>query len=248
MSLLAMQRDFRAWLAEESEDAALRLGAGLRPGLSVYLNNYRAQLLACLSESFEKVRQWLGEERFLSVAAAHVDLTPPQSWTLDAYAEGFPDSLVRLFPDDPEVAEIASLELALAQAFVGEDAAALDPSTLGSVDWDNARIGIAPTVALLPVTTNAAPTWSALAAGEMPPPAERLAGTATVLVWRREQISCFRMAEPGEGEAIAQARGGASFAAICSAMTAMMGEEEGIAAAGTLLGRWIAEGIAVSID
>ena len=104
MSLLGMQRDFRAWLAEESEEAAERMGAKARPGLGVYLNNYRAQLVECLSESFERVRLWLGEERFLAIVAAHIDLTPPHAWTLDAYANGFPDTLERLFANDPEIA------------------------------------------------------------------------------------------------------------------------------------------------
>jgi len=52
MSLLELQQDFRAWLAEASDEAAERFGEAARPGLSVYQNNYRAALTACLSDTF----------------------------------------------------------------------------------------------------------------------------------------------------------------------------------------------------
>ena len=48
MSLLALQRDMRAWLICEDTPAAKRLGVDAAAGLRVYQNNYRAQLVACL--------------------------------------------------------------------------------------------------------------------------------------------------------------------------------------------------------
>ncbi len=60
MSLLALQRDMRLWLTREDGDAAARLGDDTAPGLRVYQNNYRAQLAACLGESFERTRDWIG--------------------------------------------------------------------------------------------------------------------------------------------------------------------------------------------
>lgn len=248
MSLLALQRDFRAWLAEESEEAAERLGPSARPGLSVYQNNYRAQLVSCLSEAFERVRLWIGEEPFLSIAAAHIDLTPPHAWTLDAYAVGFPDTLERLYPDDPEIAELGWLDLALSEAFVGPDAAALDPATLADLDWDNAVFRLVPTLTARPFATNAAAIWSALSAEEMPPAAQRLSEPATMIVWRKGLVSCFRTAEAGEGRALELAGSGASFGALCAALVEDLGEEAGIAAAGALLGRWIGDGLIAEIS
>ena len=60
MNLLNLQRDFQSWLRTESAEAAERFGAPARAGLAVYLNNYRSQLLACLTESFPAVRAWVG--------------------------------------------------------------------------------------------------------------------------------------------------------------------------------------------
>ncbi len=93
MSLLALQRDFRDWLTAESAEAAARLeGPGGR-GLPVYLNTYRSQLLACLGETFAMARAWIGDAVFEAAAATHVDRVPPSSWTLDAYARDFPETL-----------------------------------------------------------------------------------------------------------------------------------------------------------
>lgn len=248
MSLLALQRDFRHWLAEESGEAATRIGEAARPGLGVYLNNYRAQLVSCLEESFERVRLWLGDERFESIAAAHIDLTPPHGWTLDAYADGFPDTLDRLFADDPEVVELGWLDLALSRAFVGADAEPVDPAALGGVDWDNAVLRLTPTLQTRRFETNAGAIWSALSAEVSPPPIERLPEAATMIVWRKEFVSCFRTAEAGEGRALDLARGGASFGTLCAALIEDLGESVGVAAAGAMLGRWIGDGLVVAVD
>lgn len=245
MNLLDMQRDFRAWLAEESGEAAGRIGAGARAGLGVYLNNYRAQLVDCLTECFERVRLWLGDERFLAIAAAHIDLTPPSEWTLDAYSNGFPDTLERLFPEDLEIAELGWLDLALSRAFVGPDADPVDPAMLGEVDWDSAVLRLTPTLTMRPFETNAAAIWSALSADEMPPAVTGLPQPAMMLVWRKDFVSCFRTAENGEARAISMAQSGASFTAICAALIEELGEEEGVAAAGAMLGRWIGDGLIV---
>lgn len=248
MSLLALQRDFRAWIAEESRDAADRIGPGAQAGLDVYQNNYRASLVACLSETFERVRLWLGEERFLATAAAHIDVTPPHAWTLDAYSAGFPETLDLLFGDAPEVVELGWLDLALSEAFVGPDADPLDPATLAMVDWDNAVLRVVPTLTTRSFGTNAAAIWSALSADEMPPPAETLSETTLLLVWRRDFTSCYRTAEPGEALALDLAERGATFGHICARLIEAHGEEEGVGIAGAVLGRWIADGLLVGVE
>jgi hypothetical protein len=91
VKLLEVQRSLREWLVAESAEAAARLGAAAAPGLAVHLNTYRGQLLACLGETFGAVRAWLGQTAFEAAAAIHIERVPPSSWTLDAYAQHFPD-------------------------------------------------------------------------------------------------------------------------------------------------------------
>ncbi|MFA5963033.1 MAG: DNA-binding domain-containing protein [Sphingomonas sp.] len=248
MTLLELQRDMRRWLRSGCEAAAGRLGAGVAPGLRVYQNNYRAQLVACLEESFAQTLAWIGGEAFHAAVVRHVERVPPSSWTLDAYPRDFPATLRLLYPDDPEVAELAWLELTLGEVFVRSDAPALTLADIGEVDWDAAALRFTPTLDIGEATTNAAEIWSALANEAAPPVAETYANPGAVIVWRPAMVSHFRQIDAAELGAILKARAGASFGALCAAIVAERGEEDGVALAGNYLGRWIADGLIVAVD
>lgn len=245
MSLLMLQSDFRAWLTTGSDEASARFAPDAQAGLLVYQNNYRAALMACLEESFPHTRAWIGDETVRSVAATLIDARPPDSWSLDHYAAHLPAALAEALPDDPEVAELAMLEQALAEAFVGPDADALTPDHLAAIDWDSARLCLVPTARLLTIATNAAAIWSALSSDLEPPPAEALAAPATVLVWRAGHISCFRALDAVEARLAHDMREGMAFADVCARWVGRYGEAEGIQAAGTWLAQWVGDGLLV---
>jgi hypothetical protein len=76
MNLLALQTGLRDWLT--AEEAPALKAPNREAGLSVYLNNYRAQLMACLRESYPTLHAWLGDDAFDAAAAAqHIDRSPP---------------------------------------------------------------------------------------------------------------------------------------------------------------------------
>ncbi|KQX20707.1 MULTISPECIES: HvfC/BufC N-terminal domain-containing protein [unclassified Sphingomonas] len=245
MSLVALQRDFRAWLVDGDTAAAARIGDRATAGLAVYQNNYRAQLVACLEEAFERVHAWLGDGAFRAAAAAHIDAAPPGHWTLDAYPSGFVATLAALYPDDPEVAELGWLDHALADAFAGPDAEPLALDVAAAIDWDAAVLPLSPTLAIADATTNAAAIWSALSAGEMPPPARRLDEPAALIVWRQGYAPCFRTIDARERRLLAQARAGRTFGDLCASLTDELGARGGIAAAGAVLGQWLRDGLIV---
>jgi hypothetical protein len=168
---------------------------------------------------------------------------PPSSWTLDAYSRDFPDTLAILNPDDPEIAELAWLELALAEVFVGPDFEQLLPADARNIDWDEAVLRFTPTLDLRPMTSNACAIWAALAAGETPPAACPLSERHAMIVWRDRLISRFRLIGAAEEQAIMLARSGLRFADLCADLVAALGEDEGIAMAASYLGRWLADGL-----
>jgi Putative DNA-binding domain len=247
MNLAALQRDFRSWLTVEASDAAARFGDRAEPGLAVYLNNYRGQLMVCLSESFATVRAWLGEDAFDTAAATHIDRQPPYSWTLDAYALEFPETIDALYPDDPEVGELARLERDLGLAFVGRDAAPLDLATLAHIDWNSSVLDLVATFSTLPATTNAGAIWSAINAGQTPPAAAVLDSPAVIAIWRREYSPTFRTLDPMESQVMSMVADGRTFGEICRVIVDEVGEAEGTQVAGNLLGRWIREGMVAAV-
>lgn len=250
MSLLALQRDMHAWLTAQDAQAAGRIGRNASPGLLIYQNNYRAQLSACLEAIFEQTRKWMGHDAFLAAAAVHIERVPPSSWTLDAYGAGFPQTLGRLHPEDPEIAELAWIDLALDQAFVAIDAEPLSPAALADVDWDKAVLRLSPSLFLANQTTNAAAIWSALAAHAPPPPppVEAAAALGGLRVWRSRQGPRVRAIEADEARALQQARAGARFATICDDAVDRLGADEGVRRAGGWLESWLRDDLIVGVS
>lgn len=243
MTLLDLQRGFRGWLTAEDSAGLAPVAENGAPGLAIYLNNYRGALMACLAESFAVLRAWLGDAAFEAAAASHIDRLPPHSWTLDDYALDFPETLDALYPNDPEVAELASLERALGVAFVGPDSTHLDPADLAGVDWDRAVLAFVPTLRLLPATTNAGAIWSAIMHEERPPAAELLSVTTFVAIWREGFTAAFRTLEPAEADALQAMLAGMTFGALCDRLVGQLGDEHGPAAAGGMLACWLGDGL-----
>lgn len=246
MTLVALQRDFRNWLIDAPVEMD-RWVDGAGAGLAVYHNAYRVQLIDCLRGTFEKTLLWLGDDAFTDAARCHIESTPPHGWTLGAYGSGFDGTLAALYPDDPEVAELAWLDWALSRAFEGPNAATLGPEALGSVDWDNARLTLNPTFQMANARTNAGAIWFALSQQNDPPAATMLPEPGAMLVWRQNFTPCFRTVEEIERDALALAGAGMSFGTLCSVMVDRCGGDRGVTQAGTLLGQWINDGLIVAI-
>ncbi|MGV8918172.1 MAG: putative DNA-binding domain-containing protein [Pseudomonas sp.] len=248
MSLADMQRDFRTWLVSASGDAAVRLRATTIAGLDVYQNNYRAQLMGCLEAAFPQVRAWIGEDAFLSAAVSHIDNHPPHAWTLDAYPEGFHQTLIELFANNPDVHELAWIESALNESFVAADAEPLSVEALATVDWDNARLRLTPSLLTHVITTNAEEIWSALQEGTAPPEGEMLAQSHGLIVWRRQLMSRLKPVDALELEALVHLQRNGSFAELCDFLVERLGDDEGVARIGALLANWLGSELITGVE
>ncbi|MBC2669783.1 putative DNA-binding domain-containing protein [Novosphingobium piscinae] len=241
-----MQADFRAWLVEADEAAGARLGP--TAGLAVYQNNYRASLMGSLEATFPRLELWLGSSAFAAAAAHYADQHPPHSWTLDAFGARFADALVGLYPDDPEVAELARIEWAVGQAFVAADAAPVDPAMLAAVNWDTAGLQFVQSLVRLELVSNADALWLALVAEEQPPAVVVERSATTLLVWRQGFESVMRRADPAEITLLELALAGHSFAELCGKLALQFDETAAVAMAGHQLGRWIGDKLIAAID
>ncbi len=137
MTLEQIQRDFRAHIVSGSPAIEAAIVGDARRGLAVYHHAYRANLIACLRDSFEKTAAWLGDDAFERAALGHIEANPPRSWTLGVYGHGFDDTLATRFPADPEIAELAWLDWRLRRAFDGPDVEIEDPAASADLDWES---------------------------------------------------------------------------------------------------------------
>lgn len=245
MTLTELQTGLRDWL---TDSATRHLPMGLHRGLDIYQNNYRSQLVGCLQESYPQLRSWLGDDAFLCAARTHIERHRPTGWTLDAYGANFGATVQALFPDNPDLHELAWIEAALASAFVAPDAPPLAASALPFIDWDLARLRFTPSLSLALASTNAADIWWAMHDQTGRPESRMLARPGGVMAWRRGYVSCLRTLDRLDFAALAHACADGSFTSLCDMLVAQLGETDGVAKAGSLLAEWIGSELITSID
>lgn len=250
MKLADIQRGFTAYIRGGGEDEMEIVAPQSLRGLPVYHYAYRASLIEALRDVFERTQAWLGDEFFDEAARAHIARHPPNSWTMSDYGVGFEETLDSLYPDNPEVAELAWIDWSLRIAFNGPDAAPLDVTSLAEVDWDAARLHLAPTLVMRSVTTNCAALWGALTDDNPEPPAAEISEKPVMLtVWRHDLMPRFHSVTDEEHEALVMARDGVPFGAICARLAEGAEDEADVAErAGAMLGRWITEGVLVAVE
>lgn len=248
MTLAQMQAQFRAWLVEGNDAPMRNVARHAGAGLDVYQNNYRAQLVGCLETSFPQVRKWLGEENFIHAAISHIGRQPPHAWTLDVYGSAFDETLKAVFPDNPDLHELAWIEYAVSDAFVSADASPLSLDGLTDIDWGTARIHLTPSLRSRVATTNAEAIWSALCAEQTLPESEMLAEARGLLVWRVGYASWFKEVDALEHAALLRLQRDASFESLCEWLAVRLGEDEGVEKAGALLASWLNAGLIVGTE
>jgi hypothetical protein len=249
VSLRDLQRDFCGFLCSDGRLELNSVAPQAKRGLGVYHYAHRATLLAALSDVFERTHGWLGDQRFDSACRAHIADNPPHSWTLADYGFGFERTLARLYPENPEVEELAWLDWSLRAAFNGPDSGSLDPAALAGIDWETAVLVLAPTLVWHRVRTNAPALWHALEeADNDPPAAERLTVQTHLTVWRQGLMPRFQTVSDTEFMALQLAATGASFGAICEHLAAHSSSGDDAAMlAGAMLQRWISEGVVIDL-
>lgn len=248
MTLLDMQRQFRSFLVDAPNTIHHYVSVDAEPGLAVYHHAYRAQLEGCLRETFERVWAWLGDEDFHRAIRHYIETRSPGSWTVSDYGAHFADTLAALYPDSPEVGELAMLEWTLRRAFDGPNGTSASVDTLmQEIDWDRAHIRFVPTLCVFPVKTNCGALWAAMASEKVPPPVEFLKDAAAIRVWREGLVCRFHTIDEFEVHALNYVANGASFAELCSSMTKLLGDDLGASTAGDLLATWIGDGLVHAI-
>lgn len=247
MTLIETQRRFSAWLAGGGTDVSAMMGPRARRGLAVYRHAMGATLTAALRDSFEKTHAWLGDTAFDAAAVAHARIRPSTSWTLSDYGEGFEATLADLYPDDPEVVELAWLDWSLRRAFEAPDLAEIDHADLAEIDWDAAILCFTQTLTWRVIYTNAAAIWRALSAGEPPPSAASLEAPAALIVWRQRLEPRFRTLDPIERAAMEKALAGEDFATVCEATARADPFDDPARRAGLMLAQWLGDGLIVGV-
>jgi hypothetical protein len=253
-SLADLQRDFQRHVMHGHErivdavDGTSNVPATLR--LSIYSEAYRLRLTGALASTLPRLQQLLGDEQFAEVAREYIDLCPSSYPSIRWFGDRMPQLLLKSFPQQPWLAELAAWEWAIAAAFDGADAEPVGIEALAAVapeHWPALTFQFHPTVQVLPMHTNAPVAFKALSADDSPPEPVTVEAPQSWLIWRAGLKTQYRSLSPDESAALEVMRGGGSFEMLCDALCAWHDGDAVPAQAAGLLKRWVVEQMIVGV-
>jgi len=223
-----------------------RLGPAQR--LDLYAHMYFARLLDALHEDFPRVAAILGFERFREIARAYLARNPSAHPSLQYLGRHFPEFLNTAVEDIellPFLADLARLEWTRLEVFDAPDAEPLQMEHLQAIpldEWPGLRFRLIPACQVLRSTWPVHELWTA---GEEAALSALMRPTATVVrVWRQGFTVYQASLDAIEQVALDGVQTGEPFAAICAALAPLLPQQEEAAlAVGSLLTRWIEDGI-----
>ena len=226
------------------EDA--RLSAVER--LDIYADMYFYRIRDCLKDDFAAVHAVIGEAAFHNLVTDYLLVHPSTHFSL-RYAGRHLPGFVRRHPfgtQRPYLADLASLEWTILEAFDAADAQPLDAAALAAVPpecWPALRFTLTPSLHLLDVGWPVHEIWRQAQAGEQPVDPQPVA--TCLCVWRHNLRVFHRPIDTAERAALQAVRTGAPFALVCEHIAEDHGEVEGPTQALNLLGAWLADGLLV---
>ena len=236
----------RDWCAQGLVDSDI--------GLSIYANAYGSRLREALEADHPALARYLGDELWAAFCNGYIEAHPSQVRSLRHFGVKVPTWLAQHqpFSNHPVVAELASFERELANAFDAADAERIDWPVMQSLDasvWPGLRLHFHPSVRLLPTLTNAVEIWRTLK-DEQPPPEAGLPAAPARLLWRDlERISRFRPVEKSELAALhCIFSDQQDFASMCERLAEHSAVEDVPIMAIGFLRQWFDEGIICGID
>lgn len=253
-TLSALQVDFHDHLLNLPNNIQLEVvdggSIGVDHRLHIYHNAYRVRLLETLQDAFEKTWSYLGDDAFESAALAFIEKTPPHHRNLRWYGEDFPQWLATRFPNDGDIAELATIDWQLRHAFDAPDAPPLhvaDLANLSTGDWDKIGFGLTPSLCVTPVRYNTVSIWHALDRDEVPPPARSLTDASWLLIWRKGWQPHFRTIQEAEFVALSSLIKGDSFTQMCGRLNELLPELDTAMLAAQMLSTWLTDELVVAL-
>jgi hypothetical protein len=214
----------------------------------VYRNAYVARLAEILGEDYEQVHAYLGDQGFAKLVKSYIAANPSDQRSARWFGRHLPAYVKSnaAYAKHAEVAELAELEKALADAFDGPDAKPLDLAQLAALDpedWPRLVFQPNPTATRLTFATNAAEIWTALKAETAPPKAKRLPEPQAILLWRQDFMARFRPLSTEEAMMWDEAAKGVRFGVLCEMVATFAGEDGAELRAASYLKGWVDMGI-----
>jgi hypothetical protein len=188
----------------------------------------KSSLAEFLGGDHAGLKGYLGTAAFNAVGRSYSAKYPSEIQNTKWFSCNLPKFLGQTKPysQKPELAELASLELALKDAFEAPDVPqmSLDEfAKLAPEDLSACTMVLHPSVRRLRFSTNATSLWAALTCAEQPPRPERLDEPLELIAWRQGPKPRFRMLGCEEAAALDAAAKGISYSELCDLIANLEG-------------------------
>lgn len=250
LRLVDLQSGFQDFILQRNDRVLARVEStaalSAERRLDIYYQAYRLRLIDVLADTFERVALYIGEESFEAAARAYLEQQPSAVRNLRDYGISFPAFLARYFAADPEVAELADMDLRLRHAFDGVDADVLRVADLAAIqpsEWDDVVFTLHPTASVQTFRWNTPTLWQHLSNEQTPPPVAALPQPVAWLFWRKELQPHFRSLSREEHHALQALRDGRTFGAICASLAEIFPELDVTTHVGGWLRTWLDDGV-----
>jgi hypothetical protein len=220
---------------------------GAQERIDIYANMYYLRLCNTLQEDFPSVATTLGNEQFSALVRAYLPLHPSTHPSLRYLGRQFPAFLATRaeVAVTPFLPDLARLEWARQEVFDAPDAEPLRLPDLQSIapdEWPDLRLHLIPACEIIACAWNIHEIWKAAEekdpTGDIACPQE-----VTLRVWRDGFTVYHAAMNAPERSALEAVRAGQSFAAVCDTLAHRLPAEEAAATVGSLLLRWIEDGL-----
>lgn len=251
-----LQSDFQRCVVGQDDDVLVDLLDGAKENrdvlFGVYRNAYVSRLVEVMRNNHGLLHTYLGDDGFDDMARAYVAAYPSRSANLRWFSQHLPVFLRGNEPygDHPVLAELATLEIALENAFDALDRAVLTLADLADVPpdaWNDLCLVPHDCARRLDFATNAATIWGALREEEMPPDPENSEMPVHLIVWRHDVTAMVREMSDEEAMMWDEAAKDVPFGVLCT-MLATYDDPDGAAArAAGYLNGWITSGLLTAV-
>jgi hypothetical protein len=217
--------------------------------LDVYADMYFYRIRDCLKEDFAAVCAIVGEAAFHNLITDYLLVHPSSHFSLRSIGQHLP-GFVRTHPlgeQWPYLADLATLEWSILEAFDAPDAEPLAAVTLAAVPqerWPDLRFTLTPSLRLLDVGWPVHEIWRQTQAGEKP--AEPQPAAMCLRVWRQEWRVFHCETDAAEAVALRGVQQEAAFAEVCERIAVFDSDAQNAERAVALLGQWLTDGLLTS--
>lgn len=216
--------------------------------INIYARMYHARLLDALREDFPCVAALLGFERFSALVRSYLAQYPSTHPSLRYIGRSFPEFLntaTEELESLPFLADLARLEWTRLEMFDAPEVELLQLAQLQTIppaQWPELRFRLIPACHVLRSPWPIHEIWTTAVASSSPHACGDPAETA-IRVWRQDFTVYQASMHTIEQVALEHLRLGKPFAAICAALESLLSAEEAARIVGSLLLRWIEDGI-----